>query len=162
MSATTHPRTATALVGELESTRDATLQFFALSDAETAHAYGPGKWSIRHLLHHLADSETVLNERIRRVLSEPQQTLLVFDQDAWAAGLDYASMPLHLSRAIFESVRNGIIHLAGRHYEANGHLTFVHSAMGVRTLRQELDKVAEHNAHHLGQIRAALQRRVRS
>jgi hypothetical protein len=28
--------------------------------------------------------------------------------------------------------------------------------MGERTLRQEMDKVAEHNAHHLDQIRAAL------
>jgi len=32
----------------------------------------------------------------------------------------------------------------------------VHSADGVRTLRDEFDKVAAHNEHHLGQIRLAL------
>jgi hypothetical protein len=150
--------TTAELVRELQSTRDATLGFFATSDAELGYAWGPGKWSVRYLLHHLADSETVMNERIRRVLSEPPQTLLVSDQDAWAAALDYATMPLPLSRAIFESVRNGIIHLVGQHYETRGHLTFVHSVTGPRTLRQEMEKVARHNAHHLEQIRAALRR----
>jgi DinB superfamily len=151
-------RTTAELVRELESTRDATLGFFALSSAELSCTYGPGKWSVRYLLHHLADSETVLYERIRRVVCEPPQTLLVFDQDAWAVGLDYARMPLHLSRGVFESVRNAVIYLAGQYYEPRGHLTFVHSTMGRRTLREELDKVADHNAHHLGHIRAALAR----
>ena len=151
-------RTAADLVRELESTRDATLAFFSLPEEKLGYAYGPGKWSIRHLLHHVADTETVLNERIRRVLSEPPQTLLVYDQDAWAAALDYATLPLSLSREIFGSVRNAIIHLAGQHYEARGHLTFVHSVTGRRTLGQEMEKVAEHNAHHLEQIRAALRR----
>jgi hypothetical protein len=43
---------------------------------------------------------------------------------------------------------------------ADGHLEFVHNVTGVRTLRDEFDKVAAHNAHHLTQIRAALSRRV--
>jgi hypothetical protein len=98
----------------------------------------------------------VLFDRIRRVLSEPRQVLWVFDQDAWAKGLDYAQVPLELSRQVFESVRNAIIYHAGRHYEKHGHLEFVHSVTGVRTLRDEFDNVASHNAHHLSQIRAAL------
>jgi hypothetical protein len=43
------------------------------------------------------------------------------------------------------------------HYETKGHLEFVHSVTGVRTLKQEFDKVASHNEHHLEQIRLALQ-----
>lgn len=39
---------------------------------------------MRFILHHLADSETVLYERIRRILSEPRQVLWVFDPDAFA------------------------------------------------------------------------------
>jgi hypothetical protein len=149
-------RTAAELVRELESTRDETLAFFELRDERLDRSYGPGRWSVRYLLHHLADCETVLYERIRRTLCEPGLTLLVFDQDAWAGGLDYAHLPLELSREVFRSVRNAVIHLARQHYEARGHLRFVHSTMGERTLRQEMDKVAEHNAHHLDQIRAAL------
>ena len=148
--------TASELIRDLTATRDATLGFFALPAEQLDRRYGPDKWSVRWLLHHLADSETVLYERVRRVISEPAQTLAVFEQDAWAERLDYSRVPLRLSRAIYESVRAGHIHYAERFYESHGHLTFIHSVMGPRTLKEEFDKVADHNAHHLSQIRLAL------
>jgi hypothetical protein len=118
--------------------------------------YAPDKWSVKFILHHLSDSETVLFDRIRRVLSEPRQVLWVYDQDAWARGLDYARVPLDISQRVYESVRSAIIYYAGIYYDQKGHLEFVHSATGVRTLKDEFDKVASHNEHHLGQIRLAL------
>src|SRR5215210_7039171 len=147
------------LIRELERTRDETLRCFSLDQPDLMRAYAPGKWSVRFILHHLADSETVLFNRIRRVLSEPRQVLWVFDQDAWAQGLDYSQVPLDISRRVYESVRNAIIYYAGLHYESKGHLEFVHSVTGVRTLKDEFDKVASHNEHHLDQIRLALQDR---
>lgn len=147
------------LIRDLEKTRDETLRYFALDQNDLTRTYAPGKWPVRFILHHLADSETVLFDRIRRVLSEPRQVLWVFDQDAWAEGLDYSQVPLDISRRVYESVRNAIIYYAGLYYERKGHLEFVHSVTGVRTLKDEFDKVASHNEHHLGQIRLALQGR---
>ena len=144
------------LIQELEETRDQTLRFFALGDDDLARTYAPGKWSVRFILLHLADSETVLFDRIRRVLSEPRQVLWVFDQDAWAKGLDYSRVPLDISRRVYESVRNAVIYYASLYYEDKGHLEFVHSVTGVRTLKDEFEKVASHNEHHLNQMRAAL------
>jgi hypothetical protein len=143
------------LIRELERTRDETLACFALDQRALARTYGPGKWSVRYILHHLSDSESVFFERIRRAISEPRPLVSVMDQDAWAKGLDYARVPLELSRGVYESVRNAIIYYAGVHYERSGHLEFVHSVDGVRTLRDEFDKVAAHNEHHLSQIRLA-------
>lgn len=68
-------------------------------------------------------------------------------------------MPLELSRSIYESARAGIIHLADKYYDSLGHLEFIHSETGIRTLKQEFDKVADHNEHHLSQIEAALNRK---
>jgi hypothetical protein len=144
------------LIEQLEATRDETLRCFALGADDLERTYAPGKWSVRFLLHHLADSETVFLDRIHRVLSEPRPVIWVMNQDAWAAGLDYAHLPLDVSRHVYEAVRGAIIHFAARDYEQKGHLEFVHSVTGVRTLRQEFDKVAAHNAHHLEQIRTAL------
>lgn len=144
------------LIRQLEETRDHTLRFFDLDEGSLARTYAPGKWPVGFILHHLADAETVLFDRIRRVLSEPRQVLWVFDQDAWAKGLDYSHVPLDISRRVYESVRSAIIHYARVHYEEKGHLEFVHSVTGVRTLENEFDKVAAHNAHHLEQIRIAL------
>ncbi len=147
-----------SLIQELERTRDETLKCFSLDQRDLARTYGPGKWSVTYVLHHLSDSETVFFDRIRRVLSEPRPVLWVMDQDAWAKGLDYARVPLDISRRVYESVRNAIIYYAGAQYEASGNLEFVHSVDGVRTLRDEFDKVAAHNEHHLRQIRLALGR----
>jgi hypothetical protein len=145
-----------ALISELERTRDETLEYFALDGKALQRTYAPGKWSVRFILHHLADSETVLFDRIRRVLSEPRQVLWVYDQDAWARGLDYGRVPLGLSQQVYQSVRAAIIYYADQYYEPKGHLEFVHSVTGVRTLKDEFDKVASHNEHHLEQIRTAL------
>lgn len=146
------------LIRRLEETRDHTLKLFALGDDDLARTYAAGKWPVRYILLHLADAETVLFDRIRRTLSEPRQVLWVFDQDAWAKGLDYSRVPLDISRHVYESVRNAIIYYAGLYYEPKGHLEFVHSVTGVRTLKQEFEKVASHNQHHLDQIRTALAR----
>lgn len=148
----------THLIRELERTRDETLKCFALGHGDLARSYAPGKWSVAYILHHLSDSETVFLERIRRVISEPRPVLWVMDQDAWAKGLDYSRVPLDLSRHVYEATRNAIIYYAGVHYERNGHLEWVHSVDGVRTLRDEFDKTADHNEHHLKQIRSALGR----
>ena len=146
------------ILEDLDSTRDETLRYYDLPDRDLATTRGPGTWPVRFILHHLADAESVMAERIRRVLSEGRRVLWVFDQDAWARGLDYGSMPLALSRDIYRAARAGVRYLAELHYEARGHLEWIHSETGVRTLKDELDKVAAHNEHHLSQIRAALGR----
>jgi hypothetical protein len=147
------------LIRELEVTRDETLGYCSLDEGDLLRAYAPGKWSVRFVLQHIFDSETVLLERIGRVLSEPRPVLWVFDPDAWAKGLDYSHRPLQLSRQMYEAARNSIIYYAGRYYEEKGHLEWVHSMTGVRTLKDEFDKVAAHNEHHLTQIRLALSTR---
>lgn len=149
------------IVTRLESARDRTLRYFDLQGKQLERTYGPGKWSVRFILHHLADSETVLFDRIRRVLCEPRQVIWAYDQDAWAKGLDYAQLPLDLSRQIYQTVRAGIIYQARLHYEKDGQREFVHSETGVRTLKDEFDKVAGHNEHHLQQIERALKESVR-
>jgi hypothetical protein len=151
------PVSAAQLIRDLQATRDETLRYFSLGDTDLARTYAPGKWPVRFILHHLSDSETVLFDRIRRVLSERRQVIWVYDQDAWAEGLNYAEVPLPQSRQVYQAVREAIIYYALRYYDDRGHLEFVHSETGVRTLKDEFDKVASHNEHHLTQIRAALQ-----
>ena len=91
----------------LNDTKSDTLVYFELPETLLQKTYAPGKWTVRQLLHHLADAETVLYDRIRRVISEPKTLVWAFDQDLWCKHLDYEHMPLPLSKNIFQSV-NGI------------------------------------------------------
>lgn len=142
---------------QLVKTQYATLQFFELSDEELQKQYAPGKWTIKQILHHLTDAETVLYERLRRVISESQQQVLwVFDQDKWSEELNYTKFPLEISLDIYKATRRAVIYLLDQHYDTKKDAIFVHSKTGLRTLKEEFQKTAWHNEHHLNQIRQAL------
>ncbi len=57
--------------------------------AELDWAPEPGKWSIRKIVAHLADSEVVATTRFRHVIAEENPKLEAYDQNAWAEKLDY-------------------------------------------------------------------------
>lgn len=144
------------ILNDLERTTSETLEYFELSDQKLSKTYGPDKWNIKQILHHLADAETVLYDRIRRAISRPRQVVWGFDQDAWCEKLDYENMPLDISKNIFSSIRSGIYNLAKNHYEKDGPNEYVHSETGLRTLEEEFDKVVWHCENHLDQIRRVL------
>lgn len=144
------------IVEDLQRTKRETLALYSLGDAELAKTYAPGKWSVRELLHHLADAETVLYDRIRRGISKPEQVVWGFDQDAWAEHLHYDEKSLALSRSVFLACRENVVYLATHFYESHGHNQYVHNETGIRTVKNEFDKVAWHNEHHLNQIKIAL------
>lgn len=140
----------------LKTTRDKTTAFYDLPEQELNKTYGPGKWTVRQILNHLADAEIVLNERIRRAIAEEHPFVVVFDQDRWNEKLDYNSYPLSVSKQVFMSVRASIIYLAEKHYAGSENIRFFHTTAGIRTLQQEFDKVANHNFDHIKQIEVAL------
>lgn len=142
----------------LEQTKQQTLSYFELPEEALRKTYGEGKWNIHQILVHLADAESVLYDRIRRVISEPRQVIWAFQQDAWAENLQYEQYPLALSKNVYAAVRDSIIYLAEKYYLSHGAKEFVHSETGVRTLKDEFDKVAAHNLNHLRQIEAAMKR----
>ncbi len=140
----------------LKDTKDRTLAYYNLPESDLNKTYGPGKWTIRQILNHLADTETVLSERIRRAIAEENPFVIVFDQDRWNELLDYSTYPVSISKQVFGSVRDSVIYLAEKHYAGSENRQFFHTAAGIRTLQQEFDKVAIHNDGHLKQIAVAL------
>src|SRR5215831_14011290 len=65
----------------------------------------PGKWSIRQIVAHLADSELVGAHRMRLVIAQDNPTLTAFDQDAWTRNLDYARRKPKQSLETFRRMR---------------------------------------------------------
>lgn len=144
------------IIEQLKEIKLETLKYFDLPEQDLLKKYGPDKWSIRYVLHHLADSESVLFYRIRRVISEPKQVVWFYDQEAWSKKLDYATVPLELAKNIYTSSREGIIYYASQHYKGSHEINFVHSTAGLSTLKDEFDKVVWHNQQHVRDIEKAL------
>ncbi|MEM9822317.1 MAG: DinB family protein, partial [Bacteroidota bacterium] len=108
------------LIRALEESAQETLPYFDLPQHLLQRSYQKGKWTVRQVLHHLTDAETVLYERIRRVICVPDQVIWAFDQEAWAVELNYHQFPMSINKNIFQAVRQAVIYLADEFYESKG------------------------------------------
>src|ERR1044071_8747929 len=112
----------------------------------------PGKWSVRQILAHLADSEMVGAHRFRQVIAEDNPTLVAWDQDAWTRNLDYARRKPKQSLETFRRVRSEnyelLKELPAAAFERAGN----HTENGRMTLVQLLDGYAGHAESHARQL----------
>jgi uncharacterized damage-inducible protein DinB len=137
-----------------------TAALFDASDADLAKTYGPGKWSIRQILVHLADAEFVYLWRVSRAIAETGSPVEGFNQDLWAERLRYDQRSLLVSKALFESSRSQLLEYVGVVTEAELHHTVQHSEHGPIPLWTLLQGHAAHCEHHLDQIEAAQEGRI--
>ena len=64
-----------------------------------------GKWGVRTIVCHLADTEIVLAMRLRQVIAEDNPVMPAIDQDAWADRLDYSKRKLSPALETFRRTR---------------------------------------------------------
>ena len=55
-----------------------------LSDEQLERRYREGSWTVRQLVHHIADSQINLYERLKMALTEDDVTAFMFNQECWA------------------------------------------------------------------------------
>jgi uncharacterized damage-inducible protein DinB len=121
-----------------------------LSASELVQPEADGKWSVRHVLQHLADSEMVWGVRLRMTLAQERPPLAGYDQDAWAERLVYADADAAL--ALFETLRRANLVLLELATAADLQRVAVHAERGEQTLEQMVRLCAGHDLLHLNQI----------
>lgn len=118
---------------------------------------GPGKWSVREIVWHLAEAEMVGAMRLRQVIAEDNPTLQAYDQNAWTARLGYARRKFAPALELFRKVRGENYELlAGLPAEAFAR-TGNHTEAGRVTLLDLVRGYAEHAENHSRQIRETRQ-----
>ena len=99
------------IISELKRALTLTIPFFEAEPAFLQKSYGPGKWSARQILAHLADTELLFHYRARMILSEPGCAIAAMNQDKWAKTLIYTQRDLLLTRRLFITSRESMIEL---------------------------------------------------
>ena len=117
-------------------------------------APAPGKWSVREILCHLADTEVVFAFRIRQALAEDHHVIQPFDQDKWAK--TYSQYDAHAAAAVFSAVRQWNIALIAALKPEALVKTLNHPERGDMTLQTVIETMAGHDLNHLQQIDAIL------
>ena len=111
------------------------------------HRYADGKWSVREVVGHLADSERLFTYRALHVARRDPAALPGVDQDVWAAASNAHDRPLAELAGELADVRRATLHLfRGLPDEA-------HDRRGVAsgyevTVRGLAGIVAGHELHH--------------
>ena len=122
--------------------------------AELDYSPGPGKWSVRQILCHVADAEIVGAARFRRLIAEDDPPLVAYDQDAWARNLDYGRRRIAQALETFRHVRAENHELLKNLPEEAFRRQGRHSVRGPVSLLDMLRVYARHAEQHAEQIRA--------
>ena len=122
------------------------------SDQLNAHPI-PNKWSAAEIVHHLADSETTSGWRLRRLLVEDHPLIQGYDQDVYAARLNYNQREIAPSLEAFRSARATTAQLFEFMTDVDWQKEGAHSESGSYSPEDWLKIYAAHAHNHAAQIR---------
>lgn len=147
------PRDVAKWIDEIEELPDLLKsEIDGLSDSQLDTPYRENAWTIRELIHHLADSHAVGFFRVKRSLADNCPTLNPFDQDAWTDTEDYQADINH-SLQILKGIHSRWAKLLKSLDSDALEREYIHPDSGRGVVKSLIGKYAWHGKHHLEHIR---------
>jgi hypothetical protein len=125
-----------------------------LNDRQLDTPYRDGGWTVRQVVHHLADAHMNAFIRMKLILTEQKPAFKSYDQNAWAALSDTTQMPVGVSLEILRGLHDRWAMLLDRVPEVDWTRTAVHPERGEVTLEGQLSVYAGHGEKHVEHIKS--------
>jgi uncharacterized damage-inducible protein DinB len=122
-----------------------------LSAAQLDTPYRDGGWTVRQVVHHVADSHAMSYTRFKLALTEDTPAIKPYDEAAWANLAD-SRLPVEVSIAMIGSVHARLVALLESLSEAEFAKVFIHPERGSMTLARNLAMYDWHSRHHTAHI----------
>jgi uncharacterized damage-inducible protein DinB len=128
-----------------------------LTDTQLDTPYREGGWTVRQVIHHVADSHMNAYIRIKWALTEDKPIIKAYDEKRWAETPE-TKLPISLSLNFIHSLHAKMVAIASRLTEEELSKKFIHpeSKKEIR-LDQLLGTYAWHGEHHLAHITALIE-----
>ena len=123
-----------------------------LDDAKLDTPYRPGGWSVRQVVHHLADSHLNSYIRFKLAVTENEPVIKAYDEATWARLDDAAHGPVDVSLCLLDALHARWLGFLRSLSPEQLSRTFVHPDMGKVSLRQNIALYAWHGRHHVAHI----------
>jgi len=128
-----------------------------LKDEVLDTRYRPEGWTIRQVVHHIADSHHNAYTRFKWALTEDTPTIKPYDEKAWAELDDAKHTPVAWSLTHIEVVHQKLVQLLNGLTEDQWERKLVHpTTEHVFTLKELASMYAWHSMHHYMHIKNAL------
>ena len=125
-----------------------------LDEEQMATPYREGGWTVRQLVHHIADSHTNCYTRIRLALTEEAPVIRPYEEKAWALLHDAEVAPVEWSLGLLEALHARLLMLLHSLTPAQWQRSYVHPESGPMRLDEVVSMYAWHSRHHVAHITA--------
>ncbi|MEO6219035.1 MAG: YfiT family bacillithiol transferase [Ginsengibacter sp.] len=123
--------------------------------------YRPGGWTVKQLIHHVADSHINAYIRYKLGLTEQNPTIKPYDQDAWAQLPDTENLPVNISLTLLHALHARWYQLMYDMTPDQWQLTIYHPQRQTTLSLWDLLKIYSwHSRHHTAHI-TSLRERMR-
>ena len=129
-----------------------------LSPEQVDTPYRRDGWTVRQVVHHLADSHLNAYTRFKLALTEEEPTVKPYDETRWAELSDARTAPVEISLALLESLHRRWVLLLRSLAPADFKRRFRHPELGVVSLDKNLALYAWHGRHHVAHITSLRER----
>lgn len=130
-----------------------------LDEAQLETPYREGGWTVKQLVHHVADSHMNAYIRFKLGLSEENPTIKPYNQDAWAQMPDTKNLPINLSFTILHALHRRWYEILINISTEQWNRTVVHPEYNKQmTLWYLLGMYAWHSRHHTAHINSLRER----
>ncbi len=123
-----------------------------LSEAALDTPYREGGWTVRQLVHHVADSHANAFIRLKLALTEHEPTIKPYDQDAWVQLADIREVSPLVSIAMLAALHERMTAVLRAMQPEDFARVLIHPESGRMTLDQLLALYAWHGDHHVAHI----------
>ena len=114
-------------------------------------AYRPDGWTVRQVVHHIADSQLNGYIRMRMALTEDRPTIKLYAEGPWAELADQA-VDIDASVRLVEALNERWVHLMRNLSESERARPLNNPEVGEQTVGQLIALYAWHGNHHLAHI----------
>ncbi|MEH7086607.1 bacillithiol transferase BstA [Neobacillus drentensis] len=129
-----------------------------LNNEQLDTPYRSGGWTVRQVIHHLADSHMNAFVRFKLALTEEKPVIKPYDEMKWAELSDY-KLPIDISLSLLEALHQRWTNLLRSLTPVDIEKTFIHPDSGEVSVGENIGIYAWHGRHHLAHITSLCHRK---
>lgn len=131
----------------------------SLTSEQLETPYRAGGWTVRQVIHHIADSHHHSYTRFKWALSEETPVIKVYDEKTWSDLMDARSAPIAISLNYIKVLHAKLVFVLKGLTKEQHELCYVHPIGNKKiSVAENIGKYAWHGNHHLSHIQNLMER----